>query len=254
MNKTVSFVDAVKANTPMPVRRISRHMKQWMKDRRNNRAPAKEVFTEIYAKHLWGAEGAMNFYSGPGSGSSAAQPYSEFVKRFIVSHHIDSVVDLGCGDFRVGSLIAPSCTRYTGVDIVDALIADNRRHHGSSRVFFECLDIASDNLPEADLCLVREVLQHLSNTQIKSILARVSIYRYVLITDVQPTETSGYRINRDKIHGDSSRILHRSVLQLDKAPFNVANVTQVFETDAQFHSSYAPYGSSFKLRTFLLRP
>jgi SAM-dependent methyltransferase len=254
MNKNVSFVDAVKANTPMPVRRISRRMKQWMKDRRNYRAPAKEVFTEIYAKQLWGSQGAMNFYSGPGSDPAAAQPYTEFVKDFVVGHHIDSVVDLGCGDFRVGRLIAPSCMRYTGVDIVDTLIADNRRHYGSSRVFFESLDITSDNLPAAELCLVREVLQHLSNAQIKSILARVSIYQYVLITDVQPADTSGYRINRDKIHGDSSRILHKSVLQLDKAPFNVANITQVFETDAQFHSSYAPYGSSFKLRTFLVRP
>jgi hypothetical protein len=253
MHTGARLVEAVKASTPMPVRRLSRRVKQWMQDRRNSRAPTQEVFTEIYTKQLWGTEGTMNFYSGPGSDPGAAQPYCDFVKSFMVAHGIGSVVDLGCGDFRVGSMIAPSCTRYTGVDIVEPLIAENRRQHASSTVSFERLDITSDALPEGELCLLREVLQHVSNAQIREILNRISRYPYALITDVQPAETSRYRPNGDKIHGASSRILHRSVLQLDKPPFNVANITLVFETDALFFASYAPHGTSFKLRTFLIR-
>jgi len=32
---------------------------------------------------------------------------------------------------------------------------------------FLCLDIISDELPDGDLCLLREVLQHLSNREMR---------------------------------------------------------------------------------------
>jgi SAM-dependent methyltransferase len=253
VNRSVNWVATIKENTPMPVRRFSRRMKRWISERRNRGVSPREVFTEIYAKRLWGSEGAMTFYSGPGSDPRASTPYCEFVKKFVADHGIESVADLGCGDFRVGSMIAPACSRYTGVDIVEPLIAQHRKQYGNGRVSFECLDITKDDLPRAELCLIREVLQHLSNAQIKAIMTRTRIYPLVLVTDVQPTDTSRYRTNGDKVHGASSRIIHQSVLRLDQAPFRIANITQVLETDMLFSPDHAPHGTSFKLRTFLIR-
>ena len=214
---------------------------------------AGEVFTRVYAEKLWGA-GEDDFYSGPGSNAEAARPYADFVTGFIVRHNIQSVVDLGCGDFRVGQMIASCGANYTGVDVVQPLIDDNNRRFGSKSIRFKCLDIATDALPAGDLCLIREVFQHISNAQIAAVLAKLGCYKYILFTDVQPEDTGDYKINKDKVHGDSSRLVHKSSLRLDAPPFNVRNVRMVFETDPPYFESYAPYGSSFKLRTFLWTP
>lgn len=245
--------DGIKAVLPSFLRRLSRRVKTVIRDQPNRRRTAGEVFGKIYAENLWGT-GEGDFYSGPGSGPQAAQPYADFVKQLIADKNIQTVVDLGCGDFRVGGLIAPSCITYTGVDVVRPVIDRNTQAFGNDRVRFECLDITADKLPDGELCLIREVLQHLSNTQIKAILARIRKYRFVLITDIQPGSARGYRINRDKIHGASSRLAHRSILRLDLPPFNVMNVQQVLETRMPESAVDGVDGDGFVLRTFLIAP
>jgi len=243
---------SVKAVTPAPIRRLSRQLKQWTLDRRNQRVTASDVFTQVYDQQMWGKGEETRFFSGLGSGPEAAHPYASFVRAFMARYSARTVVDLGCGDFRVGSLIAIDCDRYIGIDVVEALIRDNSSRHGSEKIEFKALDITTDTLPPADLCLIREVLQHLSNAQIRAVLSRVRQYPYVLITDIQPDDAARYRVNKDKVHGPSSRIMHGSVLRLDQPPFSVPDVVQVFESEAPRMGDEI-YGKSFKLRTFLIR-
>jgi len=244
--------DRLKNLAPPAVRRLSRRIKAVLGNWQNRRLSARDVFTKVYLEKMWG-EGPEAFYSGPGSNEEASAPYADFVIRFIADHHIRSVVDLGCGDFRVGRMIAASGINFTGVDVVQPLIDENNRRFANETTRFQCLDIATDNLPDGDLCLIREVFQHISNAQIAAVLAKLTKYKYVVFTDVQPEDTSGYAINGDKVHGASSRILHKSCLQLEKPPFNVTAVRLVFETTTP-HASYNPFGSSFKLRTYLVEP
>jgi SAM-dependent methyltransferase len=239
--------------TPPAVRRFSRRLKDRIGTRRNRRLTAREVFTEVYAGHMWGA-GSDGFYSGPGSDPEAAQPYADFVINFIAQHQIRTVVDLGCGDFRVGRMIARDGVSYTGVDVVQPLIDENNRRYGNSQIRFHCLDIAADDLPDGELCLIREVFQHLSNAQIAATLAKLGKYGYVLFTDVQPDIDGHYKINKDKVHGASSRIVHNSFLRLDAPPFNVRDVELVFEASPPAFASVPPYDSGFRLRTFLFKP
>ena len=238
---------------PLFVRRLSRRTKAAIRAWPNRRLSAKEVFTRVYAANMWGT-GKDDFYSGPGSNAEAAKPYAEFVTGLIAKHNIRSVVDLGCGDYRVGRLITSCGVTYTGVDVVQPLVDENNRRYGNDHVSFQCLDIASDELPDGELCLIREVFQHLSNAQISAALAKLSKYDYVLITDVQPENIDNYKINKDKVHGASSRPVHRSVLRLDAPPFNVKGVQLVFEMHLPYGVTDAVDGSGFKLRTFLLRP
>ena len=226
-------------------------MKAALHNWRNRNLTAQEVFTRVYTEKMWGS-GQEAFYSGPGSDEEAAKPYADFVKAFIAENGVRSVVDLGCGDFRVGRMIASCGVSYTGVDVVAPLIAANIQRFGGRAIRFQCLDIAADALPHGDLCLIREVFQHVSNTQIRAVLPKLAQYEFVLFTDIQPDNTRGYRINRDKVHGASSRLVHRSCLRLDMSPFNVQEIRLVFETPSPYFASYAPFGSSFKLRTFLL--
>jgi SAM-dependent methyltransferase len=249
--QTPSLSAQLKNLTPPAARRLSRRVKAILGNWQNRGLSAQDVFTKVYAQKMWG-DGPEAFYSGPGSNGEAAAPYADFVTGFITEHSIRSVVDLGCGDFRVGRMIASSGVSVTGVDVVQPLIDDNVRRFGNRTVNFACLDIAKDPLPDGELCLIREVFQHISNAQIAAVLAKLHKYRFVLFTDVQPEDPSGYGINRDKVHGASSRLVHKSCLKLDEPPFSVKSVRLVFEATPPYFASYAPFGSNFKLRTFLL--
>ena len=236
---------------PQSVRRMLRRLKADIKASRNRRLSIQDVFTKVYSEGMWGGNPGT-FFSGPGSNEEAAKPYAGFVLRFMTERNLKSVVDLGCGDFRVGRLIAASGVSYVGVDVVEPLIAENARRHGSPTVRFQCADITSDALPEGELCLIREVFQHLSNAQVSAVLAKLPKYKYTLITEAHPEDFQHYRINRDKPHGATSGLDHFSVLRLNHPPFNVADARLVFEIDPLYDSSYAVYGRRFKLRTFLI--
>jgi SAM-dependent methyltransferase len=236
---------------PQSLRRVSRRLKADIRVSGNQRLSAQQVFTKVYTEGMWGGDPGT-FFSGPGSNEEAAKPYAEFIIQFMTERNVKNVVDLGCGDFRVGRLIAASGVNYTGVDVVEGLIAENIRRWASPTVRFVCADVTSDALPEGELCLIREVFQHLSNAQVSAVLKRLSLYKYVLITEVHPEDLRHYQINRDKPHGATSRVAHFSILRLDQPPFSVAGVRLVFENDPPYFASYAVYGRSFKLRTFLI--
>lgn len=126
------------------------------------------------------------------------------------------MVDLGCGDFSVGRLIASTGVRYLGVDVVDEVVGRNRDRHSAAGVDFVCLDITADELPAGDLCLVR---QHLSNAEILAVLERTRHYPFVIVTEHLPPEGVTMRPNIDKPHGADTRILDGSGVFLEEAPF-----------------------------------
>ncbi len=253
MSATSKAFEHIKQRTPPSLRRLWRRVRRWSLDRRDRRASIRDVFTEIYQTGSWGADEDADYYSGPGSESLAATPYTKFVCDFMAEHGIGDVIDLGCGDFRVGGLIAPSCTRYTGIDVVAPLIEENMRRHGSEKIRFLAKDITVDPLPDAELCLIREVLQHLSNAEIQAILSQVRKYPYVLVTDTQPENPRGYRINRDKAHGAITRMEYNSILRLDRLPFNVPDIKPVLEVEIPLVAGASIYGRNYRLQTFLIR-
>ena len=178
-----------------------------------------ETFRKIYATKAWGGNGER-FSSGAGSRGDAAELYCSFVTKFIVERGIRSVVDLGCGDFAVGQQIVDRTgILYTGVDIVPELIEHHKSTVADSRVNFACVDIARDNPPDADLCLIRQVLQHLSNREIAQVLANVRDYRYTLISEDVPIRPKMF--NRDKPHGPDVRSYYGSGVYVDEPPFSM---------------------------------
>lgn len=199
--------------------------------RRNVKRGAAEIFNEIYERNRWGGRRGA-FCSGSGSSPEHAESYSRVVRAFIAEHQIGHVVDLGCGDFRIGAELAAGGVRYTGVDIVPALIESNRRLYGGDRVRFECLDIIEDVLPEGQLCLIRQVLQHLSNAQIARVLHNVAKYPYVIVTEHYPAPKAVRGKNFDKACGEDVRIYDGSAVYLDAPPFNLSAVGPLLDVDA----------------------
>lgn len=179
------------------------------------------MFSTVYKEKAWGSREDRPFCSGDGSiREDAILPYCKEARDFIRSNKIESVVDIGCGDFAIGSRIAHPEIHYTGVDVVPELIQYNHDHFGSKDIEFKCLNLIEDELPSGDLCLVRQVLQHLSNAQIKKSLNSLSRYRFLIVTE-HVYSGEGLRRNRDKPQGPGTRIPRRSGVFLDAPPFNL---------------------------------
>ncbi len=182
----------------------------------------RETFQRIYRTKTWGDNGEL-FYSGAGSRGPAADEYCAFVIRFIQDHQVRSVVDLGCGDFYVGRRIEEATgVRYVGIDVVPELIEHHRGTAHDPLISFQCADIASDPLPPADLCLIRQVLQHLSNQEIAKVLANLGGFSQVLISEHVPVYPDS--INCDKPHGPDVRQIHGSGVYVEQPPFSMPAV------------------------------
>jgi SAM-dependent methyltransferase len=141
------------------------------------------IFEHIYRMRIWGTAEGEKYFSGEGSIEDVVKPYNDFVGAYIKQHQITSVVDLGCGDFRASRMIDLGDASYIGVDVVKDVIRINSQKYQSQRTRFLCLDIIHDELPEAELCLIKQVLQHLCDKDIQGILAKLAKYQHVLIMD-----------------------------------------------------------------------
>jgi SAM-dependent methyltransferase len=215
-------------------------------NRSKGRTPA-QIFGEIYERNAWGGE-AGNFSSGSGSAERVNDDYVELVLSLIRRGNVRSIVDLGCGDFKVGARMVESGVSYIGCDVYPKLIEQNSRKFGRANVTFRVLDIVADPLPEGDLCIIRQVFQHLSNDNIVEVLRKARIYPLVLITDEQISDDdASSNANILPFHG--TRRVFGQGLKLERAPFD-----ETFEVLLN-HSSGSGYDNATRtyLRTVLIR-
>lgn len=175
---------------------------------------------QIYALKLWG-NNQSSFYSGEGSHlPELVEPYIQVVKDFLKSFQKPIVIcDLGCGDFNIGKNLVPFAEKYIGVDIVEDLIEYNKEQYHERNLEFQCIDIANDELPPGDCVILRQVLQHLSNAEIKQIIPKLSNYKYVILTEHIPA--GDFKPNQDIISGQGIRLKKQSGVVLTADPFNL---------------------------------
>lgn len=191
-----------------------------------------ETFGEIYEKNLWGGREG-EFYSGEGSTGKYSKLYAETVKKFICENNVKTVVDLGCGDFRVASEIVSDEFKYIGCDVVPSLVAHLNKNFANENARFRRVNIIEDELPDGDLCLIRQVLQHLSNGEIKRILENCKKYKYLIITEHYPHPKREIVPNLDIPHGPEMRLHYDSAVILDAPPFNLKNIKLLLKTEAE---------------------
>ena len=169
------------------------------------------VFTNIYHNKTWGTNRQGEGHSGGGSTLQSTEQYRKFLQNFLLTHQITSVVDLGCGDWEFSKSMNWTNINYLGIEVVKSLVEKNQTKYGSLTINFVHMSDSSD-LPSSDLLIIKDVLQHLSNQDIFTILGQFPKYKYVLITnDIdQKTLTS---TNPDIPSGEYR------VLDLTKHPF-----------------------------------
>ena len=199
--------------------------KSYLQKKKFSKMNLKEVFREIYINNLWSTDQNLKnkqFYSGLGSHlKEITDEYINSVILFLKDQKVKpNVVDLGCGDFNIGSKLRGFCNSYVAVDIFDDLIDKNKIVFKNLDVDFKVLDITKDELPEGEICFLRQVLQHLSNKSIMNFLKLLrNKYKYLILTEHYPDEKK-FVPNIDKIDGADIRLYDNSAVVITEEPFN----------------------------------
>ena len=186
----------------------------------------KETFETIYNDKLWTPEDEkknFTFYSGLGSHKSEfISEYLIKTKNFLKSFdRAPDILELGCGDFKVSSNLVKFSNSFIACDIFEDLIELNKKKFVDKKLKFMVLDITNDELPKADVCIVRCVLQHLSNKMINNFLQQIEgKFKYLLVTEHYPNEIN-FLANHDIVSGPNIRLKFKSAVDLTKAPFNL---------------------------------
>jgi SAM-dependent methyltransferase len=181
---------------------------------------AEEVFTEYYELGVWGYTEDGHGGSGWGSSLENTQAYVDFLTKFLKEKEIESVVDIGCGTWEFSQTIDWEGIQYLGCDPVESVIERNVRLYSVPGISFIQHDLINDPLPEADLIICKDVLQHLTNADIQIFLTKIRGVKHCLITNDLSTSPK----NSMESRSHNPNIPHRGPnrpLDLTKPPFNV---------------------------------
>jgi hypothetical protein len=238
---------------PAPLLEGYRGLQRQREKNRNATRTTEDIFTEIYAQNKWANTG-REFDSGVGSNDERiTTTYIRAVQGWLES--IDStkltIVDLGCGDFRIGQHFIAHCAHYVGADIVRPLVQYNAAHFASPKVEFIHLNIIEGPLPDGDVCFLRQVLQHLSNDQVQSVLHQLKKYRWSVITEHHPSAKYLRKPNLDKPHGADIRLFDGSGVYLNQPPFSIAQERLRLLMEIEGHEFPSCVDSGI-LRTYVL--
>lgn len=184
-----------------------------------------ELFNNMYFVNYWCGDESV---SGGGSTLASTEIIRKELPKIIQTLDIKSLLDAPCGDFNWMKTLNLPIEKYYGADIIQDLIANNKRHYQNERNNFYCLDLITDALPQADLILCRDCLAHLSLDNAFAVIKNFkrSGAKYLLATTHIAT-----RINKNINTGETSPY------NLQLSPFNFPTpMLLVEETSAEDHS------------------
>ena len=188
-----------------------------------------EVFDQIYLTSYWGKG------SGKGSSLKETEPYCLFLEDFINKHNIESIVDLGCGDWQFSKFLDFGKATYIGVDASKYIIDINKNKFSSNKVSFMHLPEDYLKIPPSDLLICKDVLQHLNNEEIEKIIRILPNYKYALITNDNINISFIFRVIINKILRPFSTPINKDIkigdyrpIDLNRLPFGM-HFKKVFE-------------------------
>ena len=178
------------------------------------------VFDSVYTDLVWQQGTDSNSASGDGSDG----PWlDETVKYIIESKFLEgkTVLEIGCGVFSFGSKICSHAKQYIAGDVSGVVIEQNTQQHGSiSNVQFVQIDATCDTLPQADVVIIRQVLQHLPNEMVMGVLTQIEAMKPSKVIVFEDVPSGDFEPNRDlETPGPFTRHMVGSGLDLSKPPF-----------------------------------
>jgi SAM-dependent methyltransferase len=184
------------------------------------------VFSRIFRDHSWGGVSR----SGPGSDLIQLETYLAILQACLRRPDVNRVVDVGCGDWTASSVIDWSGIDYLGIEIVPELVQLLTDKYANEQIGFQSADALETKGLSADLCIVKEVLQHWSNDSVHRFLAMLKNFKFALITNDQlcqvwdENETCCTLIEQAELNADIENGAYRP-LDIRKPPFNITATT-----------------------------
>lgn len=148
----------------------------------NDASDCKDVFSKIYDSNFWGSDESK---SGPGSQIGSTEKIRKSLPKLFKKYGIKSVLDAPCGDYNWMKSVDKTGIKYIGGDIVDKIIRTNNKNYKDENTSFRVMDITSNKIPQVDLIICRDCLQHLSHKNVKKALKNFkdSGSKYLLVTN-----------------------------------------------------------------------
>lgn len=179
-------------------------------------------FNRIYIADLWHGG------SGQGSDPDNAQQYIDLLSNILQDSEHQVVVDLGCGDWQImQEIVLPEHVQYHGYDVSTVVLEQVKGKHSKENVEFHHInslhDFAKKNV-KGDLLIVKDVLQHLPNSDIQYFLSNIlPKFRRALITNAKHVTGWVRQPNSDILVGKFRPLL------LQQQPFNLQNTEVLLE-------------------------
>jgi SAM-dependent methyltransferase len=192
--------------------------------------PPSLIFNLTYKRKWWGeGNSASPYYSGSGTYTENVIQYKNKLVEFIKHSKVSSVVEIGCGDFSImKDVLQHVDVTYTGIDVSSLVVEYNTKHYKTEKISFVYADASTIAVPQGDLLIIRQVLQHLNNQKVARILTHLPKFKFALITEHQ-TLGSEQNPNVNINTGPNTRLSVHSGLYLDLPPFNVPDLQNWFE-------------------------
>lgn len=190
-------------------------------------------FNRIYVNKYWGNTDKRKYYSGCGSDDSFNSKYVDFICQYVKDNNINSIIDLGCGDFRTGCQIAfRTGIKYIALDVSSEVIAENiKEYRYLPNVKFICCNFITEQIPNVEkvnaniytLYTIRQVFQHLSHKDIHRALTKLKGYKHVLITDGLGVNYKNINQNAEIVTGrENVKDINGGGIRLELPPFNIS--------------------------------
>lgn len=188
-------------------------------------------------------QGARESISGPGSSLSSSAATRKLLSICLNDIGVASILDLGCGDWNwmrelrlVNAAGAP--VSYQGWEADETLVGELNAAYGTPTCLFSCSDIVTEDYPDVDLIIARDILFHLPIELSERVLAKVrDSARFLLSTSFLgvPQNSNIQQYNHIVNWGFYK-------INLNVHPFNLAeNMKIAFREDENSHSGNQRY-------------
>lgn len=146
-----------------------------------------ESFTKIYDKKIWGG--------GSGTGSKMSrnnQKYIEILQNILQKYEINTICDIGCGDWEFSQNINFGERKYLGIDCVSSVIQNDKDKYEKDNIHFSHQIIGDDYVPKGyDLIIIKDVIQHWKDEDI------MKYFTQIIDENKFVFSTNGYKFMRD---------------------------------------------------------
>jgi hypothetical protein len=211
----MGFKKIVRNFFPALVEMRNHAVNEWAHYRFRSR-PIKEVFTTIYNENHWSDQQSR---SGTGSNNQQTVEVKIILSTVIQELNCKTILDLPCGDFNWVKDVDFGTCRYFGADIVEELIASNKKKYENSRRSFSVLDLTNSVIPKVELIFNRDCLVHLSYEDIHKALDNIKKSGSTWLL----TTTFPHHKNRNIITGNWRPI------NLNEPPFSFPQPRQIYD-------------------------